>query len=106
VGAHEVVQPEYDMGERMAHQVFSGVVDYVQVDEDFALVEIEVSERLAGRTLLEAQLRARFAVTVVCIKPPDGRFSYATPDTPLSTGDTILVAGRPDDLDRFVDKGA
>jgi trk system potassium uptake protein TrkA len=106
VGAYDVVQPEHDMGERMAHQVFSGVVDYLQVDEDFALVEVEVSERLAGPTLRQAQLRDRFDVTVVCIKPPDGKFSYATPDTPLAAGDTILVAGRPGDLDRFVDRGA
>ncbi len=37
--------------------------------------------------------RSRYGVTVVCIKPAGGTFTYATAETRLGSGDTLLVAG-------------
>ncbi|HEX2300122.1 MAG TPA: TrkA family potassium uptake protein, partial [Pseudonocardiaceae bacterium] len=34
IGAHHVVFPEHDMGERVAHLVSGRMLDYMQVDED------------------------------------------------------------------------
>ncbi len=39
VGAHHVVYPESDMGERVAHLVTGRMMEYIQLDDDFALVE-------------------------------------------------------------------
>lgn len=40
-------------------------------------------------------------MTVVCIKPDAGRFTYAEADTVLGAADHIVVAGHPDDVERF-----
>ncbi len=93
VGAHRVVFPERDMGVRVAHTLVGRTVDYVPLDEDFVLVETTVPRGIVGKTLRDAELRSRHDVTVVCIKQPGGRFSYATPETIANEGDLIVVAG-------------
>src|SRR5688572_33369665 len=39
VGAHHVVLPEHDMGERVAHLLAGRILDYIEVDEDFLMVK-------------------------------------------------------------------
>lgn len=103
VGAHHIVFPERDMGQRVAHQVTGQMVDYLRIDEGFALVERSVPREVWGMTLAEASLRQRYDVTVVCIKPATGTFTYATPDTVLESDALVLVAGELDSVNRFAD---
>lgn len=93
VGATQVVFPEHEMGERVAHMVTGRMVDYVELDDPFALVETVAPHDLVGRTLGESRVRHRHGVTVVCIKPAGGSFTYATADTRVSEGDLLVVAG-------------
>lgn len=101
VGATHVVFPERDMGQRVAHQVTGQMIDYIQIDEHFALVETRPPQAEVGRTLAEAQLRARYEVTVVSVKPAGGSFTYTTPDTVLEAGSVLLVAGPKAAVERF-----
>lgn len=101
VGATHVVQPEDEMGRRIAHQVTGKVVDFIELDEGFALVEALVPEKLWGMTLYEAQVRANYGVTVVCIKPKGQTFTYAQPDTVLEQDAMLLVAGDTDSVEAF-----
>jgi trk system potassium uptake protein TrkA len=93
VGAHHVVYPEHDMGHQVAHMIGGRILDWFQLDERFALVETAVPEELVGRTLADSAVRERFGVTVVCVKPAGGSFTYATVDTVLARGDLLVVAG-------------
>ena len=103
IGAHHVVRPEHDMGERVANIVRGRLLDYVEIDEDFVLVETGAPREAFGRTLRQASLRSRYDVTVVGVKPPAGSYSYATPETVVDSGDTLLIAGHPRALRRFTD---
>lgn len=93
VGAHRVVFPERDMGVRVAHTMVGRTIDYIELDERFVLVETTVPREMVGKTLLEAGVRSRYNVTVVCVKRPGGRFTYATPETVVHDGDFVVVAG-------------
>lgn len=93
VGAHHVVFPEQDMGHRIAHLVAGGIIDWFQLDEDFAMVETVVPGHLVGRSLGEIGVRARFGLTVVCVKQPGQGFTYATPETVPEPGAVLVVAG-------------
>jgi len=103
VGAHHVVSPETDMGRRVAHLVTGGAMDYVALDEDFALVETDAPPSVVGKSLKEARLRENYGVTVVCIKPARGSFTYATPDTTVDEGDVLLVAGETRKAEAFAE---
>ena len=101
VGAHHVVFPEHDMGRRVAHLVTGRMLEFVPLDEGFALVELKPPSQLAGRSLADAQVRTRHGVTVVCIKPAGGSFTYATPETVPGPDDILVVAGASDRVEGF-----
>ena len=103
VGAHHVIFPEHDMGRRVAHLVTGRMIEFVQLDEGFTLVELEPPRQIVGRSLADAQLRSRFGITVVCIKPEGGSFTYATPDTVPGPNDILVVAGETDRTKRFAE---
>jgi trk system potassium uptake protein TrkA len=101
VGAHHVVFPERDMGLRVAHRVTGKMLEYVQFGDDFALVETRVPRHLVGRTLLDSGIRNDHAVNVVAVKHAEGSFTHPRPDTLLSPGSLLLVAGEVDSVERF-----
>ena len=93
VGAHRVVFPERDMGVRVGHSLAGSILDYFELDPGFAIVETRAPKELAGKTLADAEVRRRYGITVVCIKPEGGGFTYATPETVPNEGDILVVAG-------------
>jgi trk system potassium uptake protein len=104
VGAHHVVQPEHDMGERVAHLVSGRLLDYLEVDQDWVLAKTRPPQQYVGVPLGRSGLRSRHRVTVVSVKPERGqRFTHAGTETVLAYGDQVLVAGHPDDVERFVE---
>lgn len=103
VGADHVVYPEHDMGERLAHVVTGRMIDYVELDEGFALVETTAPREIVGKPLGETGVRKRYGITVVCIKPKGEAFTYATPETVVGVGDILVVAGETDKAEAFAE---
>jgi trk system potassium uptake protein TrkA len=101
VGATRVVFPERDMGVRVGHSLAGSMLDYFQLDPGFALVETRVPKELVGKTLAQAEVRKRYGITVVCVKPEGGSFTYATPETIVNVGDILVVAGETKRAEAF-----
>ena len=105
IGAHHVVLPEHDMGERVAHLVSGRLLDYIELDADWVLAKAKPPRELVGVPLGESRLRSKHRVTVVSVKPQlTGRFTHAGTETVLSYGDEIVIAGEPADVERFVER--
>lgn len=101
VGAHHVVLPEHEMGERVAHLVTGRMLDFIEFEDDYALVKTRAPAEAVDKTLADAALRAKYGVTVVSIKRPREDFTYATADTTIYAGDILIVAGRTDAVEAF-----
>jgi trk system potassium uptake protein TrkA len=78
VGAHHVVLPEQEMGERIAHLVTGQILNFIQFDDDYVLAKTVAPEVAIDRTLANAELRSTYGVTVVSIKRPGEPFTYTT----------------------------
>jgi trk system potassium uptake protein TrkA len=100
-GAHHVVYPEAAMGERVAHLVTGKMIDFIEFDDDFAIVKTRPPREAVGKTLAESQLRSRHGVTVVGVKRPREDFTYAKPDTLVVEGDLLIVSGPTQKVERF-----
>jgi trk system potassium uptake protein len=100
IGAHHVVQPEHDMGARVAHLVTGRMLDYIQFEDDYALAKTRAPAEAVGRSLGESALRSKYQVTVVGIKRSGEGFTYATADTVVRHGDVLIVAGRTPEVER------
>ncbi|BCK56324.1 potassium channel family protein [Nocardia wallacei] len=103
IGAHHVVLPEFDMGERIAHLVTGRMLDYIEFDDDYAMVRTTAPHAVIGTTLTESGLREHFDVTVVAIKRRGGEFTYATPETVVAHGDQLIVSGSIACVESFAD---
>lgn len=103
IGVHHVVRPEHDMGKRVAHLVRGRMIDYIEFDEGYAMVKTTVPAFAVGHSLGQTTLRTDFGITVVAIKRPGQGFTYATADTVLAAGDTIIVSGKTRDTERFAE---
>ncbi|MGA9278224.1 potassium channel family protein [Ilumatobacter sp.] len=101
VGAHSVVFPENDMGKRVAHLVTGQMLEYVSLDDDFVLAEMNAPRLIVGIPLGDSNLRRDHRVTIVCHKPDGGKFTHTDRDTVLTTSDLIVVAGVRDDVEAF-----
>jgi trk system potassium uptake protein len=101
IGAHHVIYPEAEAGERVAHLVSGMLLDFIEFDDGFALVKMHPPKEACGLPLAEAKLRKRFGVTIVGVKPRGGSFGYATAETVLGPGDVVIASGASKDLDRF-----
>ena len=101
IGAHHVIFPEADAGRRTAHLVSGRLLDYMEFDDDFAIVKMHPPRETQGFTLAESDVRAKYGVTVVGVKAPGEEFSYATPDTTVTSRDTLIVAGHTQLIERF-----
>jgi trk system potassium uptake protein TrkA len=104
IGAHHVVLPEQDMGERVAHLVSGRLLDWVELDPQWVFAKTRPPRALVGVPLGESGLRKKHHVTVVSVKP-EGQtsFTHAGMDTVLTYGSVIVIAGRPEDVERFVE---
>jgi trk system potassium uptake protein TrkA len=100
-GAHHVVYPEARMGERVAHMVTGKMIDYIEFDDNFAIVKTRAPIELAGKTLEQYGVRSKFGVTIVGIKRPKEDFTYARPETLVQKDDLLIVSGRIDLVEKF-----
>lgn len=93
VGAHRVIFPEADMGERVAHLVTGKMMDFIEFDDGFAIAKTRAPMEAHNKTLTDSQLRQRHGITVVGIKRRHQDFIYAKADTEVKPGDHLIVAG-------------
>ena len=54
IGATHVVFPEAEVGERVAHLLTGKMIDFIQFDDDFAIVKTKAPAESHGRTLGES----------------------------------------------------
>lgn len=101
IGAHHVVFPEADAGNRVAHLVSGKLMDYIEVEDGFTIVKMRPPKETQGFTVEQSKVRTRYGVTVIGVKPPGEEFIYATPETRISANDLLIVSGHSELLERF-----
>ncbi|MDR3563163.1 MAG: TrkA family potassium uptake protein [Negativicutes bacterium] len=94
IGADRVVYPERDMGVRVAHNLVStNVLDYIELAPDLSLVEVTAPLELVGRSLAEANLRAKFGINVIAIKRGNDLILPPLPSEKIDAKDILIVVG-------------
>ena len=101
VGAHHVIYPEAEMGERVAHLITSRMLDYIELDDGFAIAKTRAPRDAVGRSLADVGLRSRYGVTVVGVKAQGTDFVFAAPETVVPTSGVLIVAGTTEQVERF-----
>ena len=101
IGAHRVIYPEREAGERVAHLVSGRMIDFIRFDDNFALVKMYPPKPIRGLSLTDSKVRSKYNITVVGVKSPGKPFTYATEKTVVTNHDLIIVSGTNEDIETF-----
>ena len=94
IGADKIVYSERDMGQRVAHNLISNsIVDYIELSDTISLMSITVPPSLAGKNLIESNLRSRYNVNIVAIKHGSETLVNPDPKMVLNLGDEMIIIG-------------
>jgi trk system potassium uptake protein len=102
IGADFVVHPERDMGKKIAHNLMSSnVLDYLELSDEHSVMEIQAGEKMAGKTLIDLDIRAKYGCNVVAIKKGKNVDISPSPREVIQRGDILIVIGADKDIARF-----
>ena len=100
-GADEVLYPERQLASWAAIRYTSDhIADYVEIDEDYGIFEVEVPMNWYEKTIRELDIRNRYNVNILGIKRDDKISMNIAPDTQLQQDDTIMVLGKLTDVQK------
>ena len=92
VGADKVVYPEYESGVRLAKNLLSaGMVDLIDLSDDISVIEIPVREKWVGKTLIELDLRKKYAINIIAIRNGEDILVNIDPNVQLSNEMQLVV---------------
>lgn len=103
IGVTETIFPERESALALGARIAGGaLLNFVRLGRDFSVQELAVPTAWNRKTLRELQLRATYRVSVVAIHDvlTDEMIASPDPDAPLKESDTVLIAGRDEDLAR------
>lgn len=104
IGADRIFHPEEEMGNRIAEFLTSEkVLDYIDLSSDYSIVELLATQKIAGKTLVEMDIRAKYGCTVIAIKQKNKVDVTPNPNDVLHQGDILVMIGDKKDLRRFQD---
>lgn len=70
IGAHEVIRPEKEMGDKVARNIMRNkILDVIDIDEKNSIIEFYPPESWVGKTLIELDLRNKYNINVIGLKP-------------------------------------
>ena len=101
VGAHHVIHPEADMGERVAHLVTGKMMDFIEFDDGFAIAKTRSPMETHNKKLSTSAVRTKHGITVVGIKRRHQDFIHATAETEIKPGDHLIIAGKTSLIEKF-----
>ena len=102
-GADEVVYPEKQLAVWTAIRYSSDkVFDYFELDREHAVYEIAVPASWIGKTVGELDVRKTYHVNIMAIKKQGQLNAGITPRTRLEEGETILILGKNQDIQKYL----
>lgn len=102
IGATKIVHPERDMGVRIAHNLISkNVLDFIELSPDYSLVEIQASEKMINKSLVELNIRAKYGCNIMAIKSGDQLNISPLAEDIIQADDVLVVIGSNVDISRF-----
>lgn len=115
IGADRVIFPERDMAVRLVENLVSPkIFDFIELSEEYSLMEMAAPKKIIGSKLGELNLRKRYGINVIAIKSKVPKVSKkGVPDIEekinispggedeIREGDNLVVLGRDKDIERL-----
>ena len=94
LGVDRVIIPEQENAQRLARSLNShNVLDYIELSEDYGILEVPAPKSWVGKTLKELNVRAKLGVNIIAVE--NGKVTNVSPsaDYLIQAGDIMVVLG-------------
>ena len=94
LGVDRVVIPEQEHAQRLGRSLFShNVLDYIELSEDYGILEVPAPKSWVGKTLKELNVRAKLGVNIIAVE--NGKNTNVSPsaDYRILSEDVLVVLG-------------
>lgn len=99
LGADLVVIPEQENAMRLARSLSNpNVLDYIELSEEYGIIEVPVPKRWLEKSLKELNVRAKLGVNIIAVRSGGHINVSPAADYILAEGDVIVVLGDTDAL--------
>ncbi|MGN0352460.1 MAG: potassium channel family protein [Roseburia sp.] len=100
-GADEIVYPEKQIANWTAIRYSSDhIFDYIELDDDYAIFEVEVPTAWIGRTVGEINIRQKYNINIMAVKKNGKMDLTITPETSFTEGEAVLVLGNNKEIQK------
>ncbi|MDD6208634.1 MAG: TrkA family potassium uptake protein [Clostridiales bacterium] len=100
-GADEIVYPEKQLANWTAIRYSADhIFDYIELDNGYAIFEIEVPSSWVGRTVGEINIRKKYNINIMAIKRNGKLDLTITSDTSFAEDEVLLVLGNNRDIQK------
>ena len=94
LGADQIVIPEQEQAYRLARSLSSqNVLDYIELSEDYGIIDLPAPDSWAGKTLRELNVRAKLGVNILAVKREQAINVSPAADYAISKGDILVILG-------------
>jgi trk system potassium uptake protein TrkA len=105
VGADATISPEQEHAERLALKILNpNLLDYVPLAGEYRVMDVEAPRGFWNKTLVELDVRARFAVFIVAVRRNDAFIFLPAPNFEIDSGDVLVVMGKEVDILHMSDR--
>ncbi|MFC3416278.1 potassium channel family protein [Algoriphagus hitonicola] len=116
IGIEEIIHPEEETADRLAKRLeMKGVIDSLEISDEYNIVEAKVPKRFVGMTVSESNIRSEFFLNIMTIIRMEERknlIGLAVPhknvlgvinaDYTFKEGDLLLLFGKLKHLQEFL----
>lgn len=119
IGVDEIIHPEEETAERLAKRLqLKGVIDSLEISDDYNIVEVKVPNRYIGMTVATANIRREFSLNIMTtikekektnllgIKLPEREVAgVISADYVFEAEDILLIFGTIKNIQEFLNLG-
>ena len=94
LGANKVLIPEQEHAQRVARSlVRHNVLDYIELSEEYGILDVPAPKSWIGKTLKELNVRAKLGVNIIAVESGKKTNVSPTADYLIREGDIMVVLG-------------
>ena len=92
IGVDRVVQPEKDVGTRIAKSIMhKSIIERVEFGKEYSVVEIETPEEWVGTAVNRLNIRPKYNINIVCVEKKDGKVIIPMADYVIEEHDNLML---------------
>ena len=94
LGVDRVIIPEKEHAQRLARSLHShNVLDYIELSEEYGILEVPAPRSWVGKTLKELNIRAKLGVNIIAVESDNKTNVSPAADYRIESKDVLVVLG-------------